>query len=44
MKANKLKTLNNQIIEGPLLITPNLFTDERGYFYELCSISILEEL
>ena len=44
MKANKLKTLNNQIIEGPLLITPNLFTDERGYFYELCNISILEEI
>lgn len=44
MKANKLKTLNNQIIEGPLLITPNLFTDERGYFYELYNISILEEI
>ena len=34
MKVNKLRNKDNEIIEGPLEIIPNIFKDERGYFYE----------
>ena len=34
MKVNKLKNKDNQTIKGPLEIIPNIFKDERGYFYE----------
>ncbi len=34
MHVNKLRNKNNKIIEGPLEIIPQLFTDDRGYFYE----------
>ena len=34
MKVNKLRNKDNQTIKGPLEIIPNIFKDERGYFYE----------
>ena len=34
MIVNKLKDKQNNIINGPLEIIPNVFSDERGYFYE----------
>lgn len=34
MKCERLKSEINQEIEGPLLLSPHLFSDERGFFYE----------
>ncbi len=34
MELNVLKNNNNEIINGPLEIKPEVFYDERGYFYE----------
>ena len=34
MKAINLKTTDNIIIKGPLLISPTIFEDERGFFFE----------
>ena len=34
MKLNKLRNKDNKTIKGPLEIIPNIFKDERGYFYE----------
>ena len=32
--SQKISNANGQIIEGPLLIKPNVFNDERGFFME----------
>ena len=34
MKKIKLQSQNGVVIEGPLLIEPDLFDDNRGFFYE----------
>tara|TARA_B100000242_G_C42870882_1_gene404167 strand:- start:146 stop:736 length:591 start_codon:yes stop_codon:yes gene_type:complete len=34
MKIKKLFNTNDELIEGPLLIEPEIFHDERGYFFE----------
>ena len=34
MELIKLKSSKNSFVEGPLLIKPNIFRDERGYFFE----------
>ena len=34
MKSNNLFNLKGTVIEGPLLIKPNVYSDKRGYFYE----------
>ena len=34
MKYTKLTNSRGEEIEGPILLTPNVFNDERGYFYE----------
>ena len=34
MKVKKLSNKKNKIINGPLEIIPNIFRDQRGYFYE----------
>ena len=34
MKIKKLFNTNNELIEGPLLIKPEIFYDARGYFFE----------
>ncbi len=44
MQFKKLKTINNKNIEGPLLITPKIFEDKRGYFYELWNQSEFNKL
>ncbi len=34
MKISSLKTIEDIEIDGPLLITPKIFEDSRGFFYE----------
>jgi dTDP-4-dehydrorhamnose 3,5-epimerase len=34
MQVEQLRTTSGQLMEGPLLITPQLFADDRGFFYE----------
>ena len=34
LKSQKISNANGQIIEGPLLIKPNVFNDDRGFFME----------
>jgi len=34
MQVEQLTTASGQLMEGPLLITPQVFGDERGFFYE----------
>ena len=34
MSAETLKTVSGEPIQGPLLITPQVFGDSRGYFFE----------
>ena len=34
MQLEQLKTPSGEVIQGPLLITPQAFGDERGWFYE----------
>ena len=34
MKFHNLKTKDNVILNGPLLLTPEVYEDERGFFYE----------
>jgi len=44
MKLKILKAKNTKIIKGPAIITPELFEDKRGYFYELWNQSEFNEL
>ena len=34
MQVDQLRSVQGQVIEGPLLITPPAFGDDRGWFYE----------
>ena len=34
LTSQKIRSANGQIIEGPLLIKPNVFNDDRGFFME----------
>jgi dTDP-4-dehydrorhamnose 3,5-epimerase len=34
MQVEQLRTATGQVVEGPLLITPRVFADDRGFFYE----------
>jgi dTDP-4-dehydrorhamnose 3,5-epimerase len=34
MQVEQLRTAAAQVIEGPLLLTPRVFGDERGFFFE----------
>ena len=34
MQVEQLKTASGQPVEGPLLITPQVFGDDRGFFFE----------
>ena len=34
LTSQKISNANGQIIEGPLLIKPNVFKDESGFFME----------
>ena len=34
MDAEQLTTIHGQVLEGPLLIKPRVFGDDRGWFYE----------
>ena len=44
MNAIQINSHNNNLIEGPLLLKPNIFNDERGYFYESWNKRLLEKL
>ena len=43
MKITNLKTKENLEIIGPKLITPNLFEDERGFFFESWNKALFEK-
>ena len=34
MQVEQLTTASGQVMDGPLLITPQIFGDDRGFFYE----------
>ena len=44
MDAIQTYSQNNNLIKGPLLLKPNIFEDERGYFYESWNKRLLEKL
>ena len=44
MQAESLTTSGGQIMDGPLLITPNVFADGRGFFFESWNQQRFDEL
>ena len=44
LTSQKISNSNGQIIEGPLLIKPNVFNDERGSFFESWNESTFNSL
>ena len=44
MEAIQISSHKNKIIEGPLLLKPNIFNDDRGYFYESWNKKSLDKL
>ncbi len=44
MKIEQLTTTENQSIEGPLLVTPDVYGDDRGFFFESWNKRSWEEL
>ena len=34
METKKLLSNKGNLIDGPLIINPKIYSDERGYFYE----------
>ena len=44
MKFTTLRNAKEEEIEGPLLLTPNVFNDERGYFYESWNEKIFNKI
>ena len=43
MNTENLKDLEGKIIEGPLVIKPNLYYDYRGYFYENWNLKVFQQ-
>ena len=43
LTSQKISNPNGQIIEGPLLIKPNVFKDDRGFFMESWNSNRLEK-
>ena len=44
MQFQNLKTKNNIVINGPLLLIPEVFEDERGFFYESWNKKVLNKI
>ena len=44
MKVEKIKSSNNLLIDGPLVIIPDKFSDKRGYFYESWNRDTLKKI
>lgn len=44
LECELLKTESGQLIDGPLLINPKVFNDQRGYFYESWNKKIFDDL
>ena len=43
MNFSNLKTSGGKILEGPILITPKIYSDERGFFYESWNKKLFNE-
>ena len=43
MQVEQLTAASGRVIEGPLLITPQMFGDERGFFFESWNQSRFDE-
>ena len=43
MDIIKINSNKNNLIEGPLLLKPKIFNDDRGYFYESWNKKLLEK-
>ena len=43
MQVEQLTAASGRVIEGPLLITPQMFGDERGFFFESWNQSHFDE-
>ena len=43
MEIQKLKSNKGKFLNGPLILTPKVFKDSRGYFYESWNQNILEK-
>ena len=44
MKIETIKSSNNLLIDGPLVIIPDKFSDKRGYFYESWNSDTLKKI
>lgn len=44
MEYQKFKSKKGDWIDGPILLTPNIFFDERGYFYESWNSKTFEKI
>ena len=43
MQVDQLKSNQGEVMDGPLLITPSAFGDERGWFFESWNQRKLDE-
>ena len=43
MQVDQLKSNQGEVMDGPLLITPSAFGDERGWFFESWNQRTLDE-
>ena len=44
LNTEKLRTPDERILEGSLILTPKLYEDERGFFYESWNKSSFDSL
>lgn len=44
LKITSLITKNGNLVDGPLVISPNIFEDDRGFFYESWNVKTFKEI
>ena len=44
LKTSSLIAKNGNLVNGPLLISPNVFEDDRGFFYESWNVKTFKEI
>ena len=44
LKITSLITKNGNLVNGPLVISPNIFEDDRGFFYESWNVKTFKEI
>ncbi len=44
LDSKKLRASNGKVLDGPLILTPKLLEDERGYFYESWNKNTFDDL